>query len=169
MSKKVQRPTYLSAWFRFKQIDLEPGELRHRTAMEVGRQIGGKVQFNFDTNPKKFGNACAIRLSYVLNKTGVKIPYGPGRGSGRDGEWYFYRVKDITAFAEQTFGPAEIDITLADRGKLAKQKGLYAVEGSGFNDATGHMSLWNDTEAADHDYLNHVTFKPERIRLWLLP
>jgi hypothetical protein len=38
---------------------------------DVGKKIGGNVQKNIDAHI--FENACPIRMSYVLNKTGLPI------------------------------------------------------------------------------------------------
>ena len=38
---------------------------------EVGKKIGGKVQYNIDQGI--FQNACAIRMSYALNYSGVPV------------------------------------------------------------------------------------------------
>lgn len=41
---------------------------------EVGKKIGGNVQTNIELPEGGFRNACPIRMSYVLNKTGFPIP-----------------------------------------------------------------------------------------------
>ena len=47
-----------------------------KSVKEVGELIGGKVKLNIDAGT--FVNACPIRMSYVLNKTGIVIPRGAG-------------------------------------------------------------------------------------------
>src|SRR5690606_39901474 len=55
-------------------------------------------------------NTCAVRLSYALNKSGVKIPNIPGktkRGNIKsDGtyDYYFTFAKDLTHWMQKTFG-----------------------------------------------------------------
>ncbi len=66
---------------------------------DVGKLIGGKVDYNINTLTKvqgRFENACAIRMSYVLNNTGLKVPYISGLTvSGGNGNWYIYKVTSV--------------------------------------------------------------------------
>lgn len=70
----AERPKLYQALNSFKEVN--------KGASDVGMLIGGKVNFNLNTlTPAqgRFENACAIRMSYVLNKTGTKIPYISGQ------------------------------------------------------------------------------------------
>jgi len=61
-------PNLNKATNKFKHVDI--------CAEEVGKFIGGKVYYNIHTLTKaegRFENACAIRLSYVLNNTELKF------------------------------------------------------------------------------------------------
>jgi len=47
---------------------------------EVGKIIGGKVDYNINQltlQQGRFENACAIRMSYALNNSGLEIPHIP--------------------------------------------------------------------------------------------
>ncbi len=66
----------------------------------VGDLIGGKVKQNIDLWIKEpllgFTNACAIRMSYALNYSGILIKRGVWKTvSGTDKKWYIYRVRDL--------------------------------------------------------------------------
>ena len=81
----MSRPNFLQAWQRFSEININ--------VAKVGEKIGGNVGVNIDigvTDPKHgFTNACAIRMSYVLNYTGAKISRGSwATVSGKDKNWY---------------------------------------------------------------------------------
>jgi len=78
----------------------------HYPALDAGvvfKGIGGKVELNYGI--RVFKNACAIRVSKALNGSGGAhlIPYfkavgptgelEPQVSSGKNGQWYIFRVK----------------------------------------------------------------------------
>ena len=68
MEMKIKRPSLLQAQLAFKDVYEKSG----KTVSGVGKTIGGKVDYNINSlTPEQgaFQNACAIRMSYVLNKT----------------------------------------------------------------------------------------------------
>lgn len=66
----------------------------------VGSIIGGKVEQNIKSG--FFNNACAIRLSYAFNYSGLPISrYDGNVSSGRDKKWYLYKVADMISFVEK--------------------------------------------------------------------
>ncbi len=76
------------------QLSRAFAEIKDVSVFEVGRMIGGKVQYNIEAG--FFENTCAIRLSYALNKAGVNIQSSDGAvSSGKDGKWYLYKVNDV--------------------------------------------------------------------------
>ncbi len=92
------RPFFGVAWMKFSEVNLP--------VPDVGAKIGGRVDQNIKSGI--FQNACPIRMSYVLNYTGVPIPQNPyATASGSDGKWYRYRVNDMVTFLETTFGKPE--------------------------------------------------------------
>src|SRR5690606_5069184 len=91
----AQRPSFNLAWGAFSRVNV-PVE-------QVGRVIGGKVQVNIDAGI--FTNACAIRMSYVLNQAGFPVQGNAGAtSSGANGAKYLYRVKDLVPYLESLFG-----------------------------------------------------------------
>jgi hypothetical protein len=91
------RPSFSAAWAASIRI-YDP----YDTKEKVARVIGGRVKQNIE-NPdptQAWKNTCAVRMSYILNQTGVVIPAMPGQTvSGADGCQYFYRIKNIIAFS----------------------------------------------------------------------
>ena len=72
-------------------------EVKDLSVDEIGELIGGKVQWNIDHG--YFKNACAIRMSYAFNYSGIRINKNDGATvSGDDGYWYLYRVADFIKF-----------------------------------------------------------------------
>jgi hypothetical protein len=93
-----RRPFFGVAWTKFSEVNVP--------VAQVGKKIGGKVEQNIASGT--FQNACPIRMSYVLNYTGVAIPRtGYAVVSGSDSKWYMYRVNDMMLFLEKTFGAAD--------------------------------------------------------------
>ncbi len=91
------RPSFLSMWSNFLNI-YGDGKVS-----SVGTKIGGKVGENIALGAKAphlgFTNACAIRMSYALNFSGVPVTRGPwDTVSGGDNKWYIYRLRDLLEF-----------------------------------------------------------------------
>ena len=50
-----------------------------------------------------------MRLSYILNESGLKVPAIPKKTvSGSDGSQYFYRVRVLNAFLISRIGKPEV-------------------------------------------------------------
>ena len=159
------RPLFSTCWARFTQINVP--------VSDVGKKIGGKVEFNITQGI--FVNACPIRISYVLNRVGVHIP-GPASGysvvSGADTKWYIFKVKDMIQFLERRWGKPDKVVRGATSGPLAGRRGLIVVEGAGWSDASGHVTLWNGTRCQDSCHLardpDNGSFTPRSAKLWEL-
>ncbi len=99
----IIRPKLQKAKLAFRQVYDDIG----KSVPAVGKLIGGKVNYNINNlTPAQgqFQNACAIRMSYVLNQSGIKIPHLPGKTvSGKRGDWYLYKVIDLIDFLKKQF------------------------------------------------------------------
>ncbi|WP_418986686.1 type VI secretion system amidase effector protein Tae4 [Bacteroides heparinolyticus] len=118
---------------------------------QVGKLIGGKVEVNINANI--FKNACAIRLSYAFNYSGLPIGrYDGNVSSGKDKKWYLYRVEDMKAFVKKNIGANPIKgHSLKDfQGK----KGIIIFTDCGWSDASGHIDLFNGKEVEGQGYFN---------------
>ncbi len=98
----MKKPLFGPAWIRFSEVNVN--------VKKVGALIGGKVESNIENGI--FENACPIRMSYVLNYTGIPIPSNSGYAtvSGKDKKWYLYRVNDMILFLEKNFGKPDITV-----------------------------------------------------------
>jgi hypothetical protein len=157
------RPIFGVAWSKFSEINIP--------VAQVGKKIGGKVEQNISDGI--FQNACPIRMSYVLNYTGVPIPrVGYAVVSGADKKWYMYRVNDMMSFLAMTFGKADKTVKNPRTCDFAGLKGLIVVTGSGWTNARGHVTLWDGTNCSDSCHLladpDNGTFTPEIASLWSL-
>ncbi len=128
----------------------------HYPAKEAGAvftSIGGKVELNYDLGV--FNNACATRVSKALNGCGGahRIPYikaiGPNGklepqvSSGKNKNWYIFRVKVLVKHLTLKYGTPEEYSRTEYKAKLKDRKGVIVFEVSGWSDATGHADLWD--------------------------
>lgn len=164
------RPDFITAWAAALHI-YNP----HNSAAKVAELIGGYVKENINNpNPRqRWSNTCAVRMSYILNYSGVIIPAIRGQTvSGGDNKQYFFRVRDLIVFLNQKWGPPEIVKYPPSRGgRLAGRKGLILFEISGWSDAAGHATLFNGITCYDHCYFNEpeASYRSERANFWSLP
>jgi hypothetical protein len=188
----VKRPRFDAVWKLGESI-YRPKE-GSTVLQHVAKTIGGRVWSNICKNAPsddvcatptdaerqterfegKWSNTCAVRMSYILNQTGVRIPKVPGNltVTGADRHNYFYRVKDVIAFLRQQWGepdvliknpPAHIETRNPDGtvtkgafgGKLAGKKGVILfVVPDAWGDAEGHATLFNGARCYDDCYFN---------------
>lgn len=160
---KAARVSFLTAWELFKDVNI--------SVADVGAVIGGKVQANIDSGV--FKNACPIRMSYVLNYSGLSIPSGERYAvvSGADGKWYMYRVNDMMDFLSNRFGPPDITEKTPIMSDF-NEKGILLIKGSGWSNARGHVTLSDGASCSDICHLvgdpENGNFKPESASLWIL-
>lgn len=162
----MTRPSFNAAWAAFMAVRVP--------VLEVGKKIGGNVQKNIEMPEGGFRNACPIRMSYVLNKTGFPIAKSRlyAMVSGGDGQQYLYRVADMMTYMEKTFGRPDKTVRAPKESDFAGMKGIIVVKGSGWGDARGHVTLWDGRNCSDVCHLMHDPdngpFVPETASLWTL-
>ena len=117
--------------------------------------------------PEHWENTCATRMSYALNRSGIKLGKAPSPGGtliGDDKFNYWIRVADLKIFLHQRFKGADesCDLTLLkdsdDDGVWEKRveeandkmldlihgrKGIIVFDVVGWGNATGHFTLWD--------------------------
>jgi hypothetical protein len=163
-SPLAHRPKFDAAWWAFYQVNL--------SVEAVGRTIGGEVgEFIKDGT---FKNACPIRMSYVLNKTGfpiTKMGYKVYRGA--DHCLYMIRMLEMFDYLVHTFGEPDKTVKHPQLSDFAEMKGILAVKGSGWNNAKGHITLWEGSSCTDTCHLTgdpeNNSFIPENASIWVLP
>ena len=161
------RPLFNVAWAAAQQI-YDPAD----SGATVARIIGGAVAKNINM-PDGWKNTCAVRMSYILNQSGIPIPHvGNKTVSGADKRWYFYRVKDVIDFLMLRWGKPDLVVPHppSNSGQFAGKKGIILFEVSGWPDAGGHATLWNGILCYDHCYFNEpgATYRTDRANFWSL-
>jgi hypothetical protein len=141
------------------------------TADLYDRMIGGKFKGLY--KQAAYQNTCAVRMSYGLNRSGLKLGQAPSSGGsvrGGDGHTYWIRVTDLKKELETRFKGADEALELkiipntliGDNDglnqvfqervmqaqdfldtKLAAKSGIVVFEVRGWGDASGHFTLWD--------------------------
>jgi hypothetical protein len=134
-------------------------------AAEVKQRIGGRVDYAW------IENTCAIRMSRSFNYSDAPLPRGR-RGlntvSGADGRRYAYRVREFRDhWLEREYGnPRSSHANDGDGGPVPEsfrgRRGVIEFVVPAFDDATGHLDLWNGSECAGHGYWQVAT----EVHLW---
>jgi hypothetical protein len=120
-------------------------------------KVGGNAKRNYDANPADFENTCTIRVCRSLNAiSGHEIPFAKDQTfSGADGKYSYYRVKDFKRYLRRTYGPETI--SGVKKSDYSGSRGIIGFEVSGWNNATGHFSLWNGSRVLYEDYFNRAS------------
>ncbi len=84
--------------------------------------------------------------------------------SGKNGDWYLFRVIDIVKYLTKLFGKHDHEFIAPTPEKLAGHKGIIVFEVDGWDDATGHATIWNGTGCSDQCYFS----KAKKVYLWTL-
>ncbi|MDO5667151.1 MAG: type VI secretion system amidase effector protein Tae4 [Alcaligenaceae bacterium] len=160
---------FKKAWFAANYIYLPSVD----SAERVAKIIGGRVAFNIKDVAKEhqWRNTCAVRMSYILNQSGLKVPATMGKtSSGADGSHYFFRVKDLTVFLTTNLGRPEVLNKNSQISTLSDKKGILLFEVSGWGDATGHATLFDGSTCYDACYFNYdeARYRSNRILFWEL-
>jgi hypothetical protein len=162
------RPAFSSAWIASQRIYNAAN-----SSVNVASVIGGKVAQNIN-RPGGWANTCAVRMSYILNQTGVHIPpVAHQTVRGADRRSYFYPVKDLVKFLKQIWGDPDLmePYPPSGGGALLGRKGIVLFEVAGWGDASGHATLWDGSLCYDHCYFNEPTasYTTQRANFWALP
>jgi hypothetical protein len=130
------------------------------------KRIGGQAD-----NPQ-ITNTCTLRMSEAFNGAGQPIPHAhKGMITVRGGDKHFYaiRVAEFKRYMLDHYGPPDIvrgPPAGAKEGVLrdafAHLMGVICFEVH-FNDATGHFTLWDGTDAVHGDYFDRAF----RVSLWM--
>jgi hypothetical protein len=163
----MNKPAFTAAWAASQKI-YDPANPGERVAQVVGGDVAANIRDK--TNPWK--NTCAVRISFILNQSGLHIPAIPGKTKkGADHRNYFYRVKDVIAFLKTHWGqPESVAWPLAGSNALAGRKGIILFEVHGWLDASGHATLFNGVSCYDHCYFNEpgAKYRTSRANFWVL-
>lgn len=134
--------------------------------------IGGNFpKYKSDEDiPDYLINSCAIRMSRGLILSGFHLPKSNTGGvmKGSDG-YYWLRVRELSKYLEKTLKTPEFSVSLK-KAKLGEEKeplsteqwevlrnmkGIIMFNVSGWDDATGHFTLWDGSHLIYPGYEEH--------------
>lgn len=142
------------ALFSYTTLSANFARIKDLQVSEVGTFIGGKVEQNIRAGV--FKNACALRLSYAFNYSGLSISSTDGAvSSGKDKKWYLFRVSDMRRFVERYIGGRPIKGQKST--DFSGKKGIIIFDNCGWNDASGHIDLFDGKKVEGHGYWNDCT------------
>jgi hypothetical protein len=167
----MTRPYFATAWAAAMRI-YDPSN----SAARVAKVIGGYVEKNINIPDKnqRWSNTCAVRMSYILNYSGLLIPRIKEQTvSGADRRQYFFRVNDLISFLEWQWGAADEAVSYPPSGGggvLAGRKGIILFEVSGWLNAQGHATLFDGRSCYDRCYFNEpgATYRTDKANFWSL-
>jgi len=132
-------------------------------------EIGGMVEVNgnLPLDQGRWTNACAVRLSHMLNKAGHKIPRSGDNKtvSGANKDQYYYRVADFERYFLESFGSPDVAVIDGSGNSfdLPDTPGIVLMD---FPDSsfTGHVTVWNGAGTVDGANIGGY-----RVLFWSLP
>lgn len=160
-------PSFTAAWAASQRIFSTTDQ-----AEKVAQVIGGDVAANIHDKKNPWKNTCAVRMSYILNQSGLIIPAIPGRTKkGADGKNYFYRVIEMIEYLKKSWKlPEVVEFPGSGGGVLVGKKGIILFEVDGWSDAKGHATLFDGTSCYDHCYFNepNAKYRTTKANFWAL-
>ena len=171
------RPTLQKLWTAF------PDHVSYPTLKDLYTMLGGVAAKNiYGPGFGPAGNTCASRLSVAFNKAGAPISSVNATAahaltiSAADGSRIIYRVADFRNYLLSTLGKPSIDNTSPYDDAFRGKKGIIAFSVN-WNNASGHIALWNGSTYREPDHDNYATYvnpvnpnvKTSRGEFWELP
>jgi hypothetical protein len=165
---KIKRPKFSTVWSNY------PGKMDAPTTYKT---IGGPVYELYKENPTGYANACALRLSRAFNYSGTPIEKTAigYKVKGADNKIYLLRVTDMIKFVEQNYGQPDKTIIPKNGADVSNEflekKGILIFKVTGWQGATGHVTLWNGIDCGDHCYFIHPTqpnVRTTEVKFWEL-
>lgn len=137
---------------KYQSLSRHFADVKDLNVKYVGRKIGGKVETNTEGNI--FRNACALRISYALIQSGIIISRGDGAvSSGKDGKWYLYRVDDLMKLIKNNLKTPPLRSAPGKyKDDFKGKKGIIIFSSCNWEDATGHIDLFNGTSVEGQEY-----------------
>ncbi|WP_052354031.1 type VI secretion system amidase effector protein Tae4 [Flectobacillus major] len=135
------------------------------SAKDVFKKVGGEV---YEATGGE-GNACATRVSYALNRSGVKIPKMSFTLKGKDGNNYIVNAAKLNGWLIKVFGNPDMSLTDPTFPMMGNglNQGLYVMLPQSYDSfgASGHATLFLGGGCIS----NHCYFENAKtINLWRL-
>lgn len=171
----MAKPKFEDLWKNF------PDHIKYPRMHDLYMMLGGQAQNNL--NRPGFppdGNTCASRMSIALALSGHKIDEARARNInattlGTDkGYRIIFRVSELRTYLLTAFGKPTDDNKSPYDDLFHGRKGIVAFGVSGWDDATGHIALYNGTSYREPDHDDYSQFvkipaKTYKGEFWEMP
>jgi hypothetical protein len=157
----VKRPKYDDLLVPYKVV-------APKSACDVFAMVHPDLEQKCRNGDPEYQNACATRMSYALNKGGYKIKLPRKFQDYHTGEPYVTAILDMITFLRENFGGSDVQFNgdaYAFKKSIAGKKGIILFEIK-WDDANGHVTLWDGTSCVDGSY--HFSDNPANILFWEL-
>jgi hypothetical protein len=152
----MSKPSLAALWAAF------PDHGRYRTMKDLYTWLGGAAERNIYVpgfGPE--GNTCASRLSTAFNKAGFPINsglVGPRETLGtKDGSRIIFTVAAFRRYLLASLGKPTLDKTSPYDDAFKGKRGIVAFS-INWQDATGHIALWNGTTYREPRYDDYAAY-----------
>jgi hypothetical protein len=174
---KVNRPSWADMYRNYPNESITSKQFYPMISDEYAK-LANKPNSNYN-------NTCAARMSYALNRSGIKLPKnGGGTWLGKDGFYYWIRVRELKQFLRNRFKNPDFEYTpqrisvpftneqLRNRtigirqnilNKIQGKHGIIVFDVDGWSDASGHFTLWDGSNLVyvgpgDHNNPNSTEY-----------
>ena len=84
-----------------------------------------------------------------------------------------FQIREMRRYLERTFGKPDKIVKSPKPGNFTDMQGIITVVGHGWDNANGHVTLWDGAQCSDTCHLlndpDNGPFIPETGSLWALP
>ena len=130
--------------------------------LEVTKRIGGEVHRGWEIN------TCSIRVSRSLNYAGWKIPKnrrGLSTWQGADKNHYVRSSRQLASYLKDVFGKPDLRYDADKKNPITQapqdfqgKKGIIFFRVTQWDDAAGHITLWDGNDCADQCYWDKADY-----------
>jgi hypothetical protein len=154
----MSRPNFHRLWTEF------PDHTTYPSLKDFYTMLGGAAAKNINSpgfGPN--GNTCASRMSAAFNKAGAPIDAALAQAAGArtlgtaDGSRIIYAVAELRKYLLSTLGKPAVDTTSPYGDAFDGHQGVIAFSVN-WDDATGHIALWNGTAFREPDHDDYSTY-----------
>ena len=137
-------PNFEMMWKAF------PDHVKYPTLSDLHNYIGGTLKKNIGVpgfGPA--GNTCAVRMSRALNYGSFPISAKLIKSlqlstmAGADGMLYIFRVRELRTYLNAALAVTPSKVSKNFASAFAQKRGIVSFEVMGWNDASGHIALWD--------------------------
>lgn len=163
----MAKPSFAMMWQAF------PDHIKYPTLRDLHTFIGGSLITNIDVPGfGEKGNTCAVRMSRALNYGNLSVSakltnsLGIPTMTGADGKLYIFRVRQLKTYLHSALGVAPSKVSTDFDQAFAGKQGIVAFDVVGWNDASGHVALWDGaTFREQHDDYRNLKDDPKTTRI----